>query len=150
MNNITFFLIDDDVDDTLLFQEVLGELEFPVNFNSAVNGHVALKKLQKENAILPDVIFLDLNMPVMDGKECLAHLKADTQLSHVPVIMYTTSSQSKDIEETLMSGAVCFITKPTSLKALREILLAIARSLPHNLDKTLRQLSHDTNTYIVI
>ena len=150
MNHLTYFLIDDDADDTLLFQDVLAELELPIRFNSAINGLDALKRLRKEHGNLPDVIFLDLNMPVMDGKECLAHLKADPQLSHVPVIMYTTSSQSKDIEETLMSGAVCFITKPTSLKALREILVAIARSLPHNLEKTLRQLSDNTNTYIVI
>jgi DNA-binding NarL/FixJ family response regulator len=65
------------------------------------------------------------------------------------VIMYTTSSQSRDIEEAMLNGAVCFITKPSSLNELKHILSSIASSLPNNLEKTLRHLSNTAGTFIV-
>lgn len=144
----TFFLIDDDADDTSLFEEVLSEITPAVGFHSAMYAAEALEQL-KEAQTAPDVIFLDLNMPRMSGKEFLAHVKNDPNLQYIPIIMYTTSSLSKDIEETLMSGAVGFITKPTNTKELRHILSSIAASLPHNLESTLRQLSNTVNTFIV-
>ena len=61
--------------------------------------------------------------------------------------MYTTSSQSKDIEETMLKGAICFITKPTNLKELKNILSSISKNVHGNLEKSLRSLS-DTCRYI--
>ena len=144
-----FFLVDDDADDVLLFQEVVNSLGRPVQFASAGDGFEALQILRQTGSALPDLLFLDLNMPRMSGKECLQELKRDDRLRNIPVIMYTTSSQSKDIEETMMKGAVCFITKPTSVRELRQILSEIASSMPGNLEKTLRSLSNTSNTFIV-
>ncbi|MDP9230141.1 MAG: response regulator [Bacteroidota bacterium] len=146
---ITFFLVDDDTDDTSLFQEALEVVDPSIRFFSAINGQEALDKLRAEGAALPDLIFLDLNMPRMDGKQCLIELKNDVKLKDIPVIMYTTSSQSKDIEETMQRGALCFITKPASEKELKDILLAIAHSMPYNLEKTLRILSNNATIFIV-
>ena len=145
---ISFFLVDDDPDDTSLFQEVVAGLDIQVQLQTAVDGHQALEKLKNGNTF-PDVIFLDLNMPRMDGKECLIELKQDPQLRHIPVVMYTTSSQSKDIEETMMNGAVCFITKPTNIRELKLILNTIASNLPHNLLKGLQLLSNNINIFII-
>src|SRR5438477_9407980 len=116
---IRLFLVDDDMDDILIFREVLQDVNPTIDFRSAADGHEALSILRTKNNDLPDVIFLDLNMPRMDGKECLAELKKDPQLQRIPVIMYTTSCQSKDIEETMLKGAICFITKPTNIKELK-------------------------------
>src|SRR5215471_2357678 len=122
----SFLLVDDDTDDALLFKEVLASLDAPVNFKYAQNGLDALDLLQTKTQTLPDAIFLDLNMPRMDGKECLTRLNSDEYLKHLPVIIYTTSLQSSDIEETIQKGAVCFIAKPTSMKELRKILSFVA------------------------
>jgi len=144
----TFLLIDDDADDVALFQETLQEVSPVTLFRSAHDGHEALEMLAKESQ-LPDLIFLDLNMPRMSGQECLNKMKSDLRFQKIPVIMYTTSSHSRDIEETILSGAICFITKPSSVRELRTILHSITSSLPNQLEKTLQSLSKTTNTFIV-
>lgn len=146
---VSFLLVDDDADDTSLFKEVLEEVNPSVVFNSAEDGHQALHFLKNETSILPDIIFLDLNMPRMGGKECLAQIKNDEKLHSIPVIMYTTSSQSKDIEETIQKGAICFITKPSNVRDLRDILSSIAGNVHNNLERTLRLLSDTSTTFIV-
>lgn len=148
MKPFTFFLVDDDADDTLLFDEIISEVAPTFQFTSAVDGQEALDNL-RNGTPLPDLIFLDLNMPRMGGKECLLQLKTDEQLQHIPVIMFTTSSQSKDIEETMMNGAICFITKPTNFNELKHIISSVAESLPHQLLPTLRRLSESATTFIV-
>lgn len=146
---MNFLLVDDDPDDSLLFKEILQEVKSSVRFVSATNGKAALTLLRSGEIPLPQIIFLDLNMPLMNGKECLLELKQDAQLMHIPVIIYTTSSQSRDIEETMMGGALCFITKPTSLKDLRSILSQITASPLNGLEKTVKNLSNTANTFIV-
>jgi CheY-like chemotaxis protein len=96
--------------------------------------------LWKENAVLPDLILLDLNMPKMDGKQCLDELKKDERLSQIPVFIYTTSSQSKDIEYTLQLGAECFITKPSSARDLQTLLAIIAPNM-RNINNALQLLN---------
>jgi CheY-like chemotaxis protein len=144
----SFLLVDDDPDDTFLFGEVLHDVDPSIEFRTAANGQEALDLLQRSTS-LPDLIFLDLNMPRMGGVECLATLKADAALKDVPVIIYTTSSQSKDIEETIQKGAVCFITKPSNMKELTEILSTITRSLPANLEGAIRSLSNKGTHFII-
>jgi len=146
---LSFLLVDDDSDDTSLFKEVLEEVNSSIIFNSAEDGQQAIQFLKSRTNELPDVIFLDLNMPRMGGKECLVQIKNDEKLHKIPVIMYTTSSQSKDIEETMQKGAICFITKPTNIKELKNILASIAGSVHNNLEKTLRNLSNTINTFMV-
>lgn len=145
---MNFLLVDDDADDILLFDEIISEVAPTFHFSSANDGQEALDNLRNGKP-LPDLIFLDLNMPRMGGKECLLQLKSDEQLQHIPVIMFTTSSQSKDIEETMMNGAICFITKPTNFNELKYIISSIAESMPHQLLPTLRRLSESTTTFIV-
>ena len=144
-----FLLVDDDEDDIFVFKEVLEDVNPSIFLASAGDGNEALNMLKQEQNKLPDVIFLDLNMPLMGGKECLSELKKDPHLKRIPVIMYTTSSQSKDIEETMLSGAICFITKPTSLRELRNILSSISQNVHGNLERCLRTLSNTSGTFIV-
>lgn len=134
---LSFFLIDDDPDDIMLFREVVEDIDKDINFLSATNGKDGLNILSRENISDPMVIFLDLNMPKMDGRECLKEIKGNHRLKDIPVVIYTTSSHQKDIEETRNLGARGFISKPSSLGELHSVLYAIAESIPHNLDKTL-------------
>lgn len=117
----TCFLIDDDVDDQEIFIMALDQLDMQFHCTVANNGNEALQKLKRES-VLPDYIFLDLNMPRMNGKECLKELKKNERLQNIPVIIYTTSSSKADMEDTLKLGAAGFITKPFSLKELTDTL----------------------------
>ncbi|MEO7265354.1 MAG: response regulator [Ferruginibacter sp.] len=147
-NELSILLVDDDIDDSVLFEETLKSINTNIHFQSAPDGLVALELLGKTDN-LPDVIFLDLNMPRLDGIECLKLLKADSKLKAIPVIMFTTSSHSKDIEETMMSGALGFVTKPTGLGELQIILSAIIKSMPHNMLDALRMLGEGNHSFIV-
>ncbi|RPD47374.1 MULTISPECIES: response regulator [Chitinophagaceae] len=145
----TFLLVDDDIDDTFLFREVLSDVAPQVTLRTAANGQEAIESLLAPSHPLPQLIFLDLNMPKMDGKQCLLAIKRNERLQHIPVIMYTTSSHSRDIEETMQNGAISFITKPSHISELRTILSSLANNTNNNLEKTLRHLSQSQNTFIV-
>ena len=118
---LTFFLVDDDDDDHELFQIALEAADPSIRCVTAMNGQEALDMLQNP-ALSPDYIFLDLNMPLMGGRECLAELKRNPDLSGIPVVIFSTSSDPKDREETRMLGAVDFITKPSKIYELTALL----------------------------
>ena len=149
MRNLTFLLADDDLDDTILFEQVLNEVAPSVTLITAKDGREAIDALTSGSAS-PDLIFLDLNMPKLNGKECLQFIKHTENLHKIPVIIYTTSSLSKDIEDCMVSGAACFITKPSGVKELTKIISTIVGSLPGGLEPALRKLSDSVNTFIVI
>ncbi len=147
-NGLSILLVDDDIDDTAIFEETIRDMIIPVHFQSALDGQEALDLLSRITDY-PDLIFLDLNMPLLNGKECLAQLKANPQWKSIPVIMYTTSSHSKDIEETMMGGAIAFVTKPTGLTDIQIILSTIIKSMPHNMINALRLLGNSNHSFIV-
>lgn len=120
--HFTCFLIDDDLDDQEIFMLALKDLDKPIDCVTAEDGAMALQILRDDPAFIPDYIFLDLNMPRMDGKQCLSEIKKDTRLRGIPVIIYSTSSDPRDIQETKQLGASDYIIKQTSIGALRKIL----------------------------
>jgi CheY-like chemotaxis protein len=117
-------VIDDDDDDQEIFltamEKIPGEFEF-ISFNSA---HAAWGKLSKKE-MKPDVIFLDLNMPMMSGQQFLTAIKSDESLKDIPVIILSTSSNARTIDLTKQLGARDFITKPNNFKELTLILQKI-------------------------
>jgi CheY-like chemotaxis protein len=106
-------IIDDDADDRTIFCEALLEADCTCNFISAINGEHALQVLRRPDVIFPDFIFLDLNMPRLNGWQCLAQLRKDDSLKHIPVVIYSTSQSEEDYEKALKFGAVYFFTKPS-------------------------------------
>jgi len=118
------FLIDDDEDDREIFSLALSTANSSSTYVTATNGEDALRILEEQPDFVPDFIFLDLNMPFMDGRSCLKELRKISKLRDVPIIMFTTSSYSKDIEDTLKLGASHYLIKPTSLNALVAILIS--------------------------
>jgi CheY-like chemotaxis protein len=121
----TFLIIDDDPDDRRLFQEALHDTNIPFECWTAVNGEDGLRRLRSEENRLPDFIFLDLNMPIMDGKQCLAELKKDPRLKDIPVIIFSTSSAPKDIEDTKQLGSSYYLPKPTDFQKLCDEIVNI-------------------------
>ena len=121
----TFFIADDDPDDRELFIEALKEIDNSSICVTAPNGQDALQQLQNGLTVLPDFIFLDLNMPLLSGTECLAEIKKNRDLQHVPVIIYSTSAEDRDIEKTTILGAAFFLQKPNRFDDLCKALSAI-------------------------
>ncbi|SFQ75139.1 response regulator [Flavobacterium akiainvivens] len=116
----TLLLIDDDEDDRDIFAIALKTAEPDAKLITSANGPDALEKLAE--GAQPDFIFIDLNMPYMQGGKCLEEIKKIDRLKDIPAIIYTTSSSKQDAEDTLKAGASYFLVKPTSLSALSDIL----------------------------
>jgi len=114
-------LVDDDADDQLFFVDAIKELEPAIDCDVANNGLEALDHLEKIPPP-PNLIFLDLNMPIMNGYECLDILKKTEAYREIPVIIFTTSSQAKDKERTISMGAKMYLTKPFDFNVLKSKL----------------------------
>lgn len=121
-------IIDDDEDDRFFFKEVIAKMLNSAVCLEAYDGADALGQLQKAEQ-LPNFIFLDVNMPRMDGPECLKRLKRDGKLKHIPVFMYSTSFSEKSIDEFHRLGASSYLTKPTDMNKLPEQILDAIRNL---------------------
>ena len=115
-------LIDDDRDDAELFHDVLLEIDATASFHHFEEPRQALQSLLGKGKNLPDFIFLDINMPVVSGWQCLTEFKKDEHLKNVPVIIFTTSSQDKEKETAKKLGADGFITKPSEYLILKDLL----------------------------
>jgi CheY-like chemotaxis protein len=114
-------LIDDDEDDREIFLTVIKENASSVVCNVAENGREALDKLTQE-FIKPDLIFLDLNMPRMNGREFLTEIKKFDSLRDIPVIILSTSADKETISETRKLGAQHFISKPDKFSTWETLL----------------------------
>jgi CheY-like chemotaxis protein len=143
MQNI-IYLIDDDMDDIELFRDALEEVAPSISFQYANDGSEAVKNLSAHQDALPDLIFLDISMPTLSGLQCLASFKKDEQLKNLPVIMYTTSSQEREIRTAQELGASGFVTKPNDFKVLKRLLTMILQTPADQLSEALRRLPGHT------
>jgi len=116
------FLVDDDLDDLILFKDAINEIDPAIEIMTSGNGVDALKILTGELSQTPDYIFIDLNMPLMNGVQCLREIKKLSKFSNIPVIIYSTSSYERDILQTINNGAHSYIVKPFSFQELCEKL----------------------------
>lgn len=131
-----FMLVDDDIDDTELFTEAVESVDASVKCLNAGHGADALAKLYSKDYRKPDLIFLDINMPVMNGWQFLSRIKDDEELKEIPVIVYSTSSNATDFRTALASGALCFFTKPNSFATLKNVLRIVLEHMNNDdLDK---------------
>ncbi len=122
-------LADDDLDDCDLFKIALTEL--PVNTRLGVvhNGDQLLDELNREPFQLPDVLFLDLNMPRKNGAECLEVIKSSNLLKEIPVVIFSTSVPEALAKKLMALGAKECIRKPSTFQDLKEIILNILEDL---------------------
>lgn len=139
---IDILLVEDNAGDIRLTQEVLKESKVHNNLMIAHNGVEALECLRKQGKYAgcarPDLILLDLNLPVMDGREVLAQIKDDMNFRRIPVVILTTSKAEEDILKTYNLHANCYVAKPVDLdqfvrvvKSLEDFWLAIVK-LPNH------------------
>lgn len=124
MTEKIFLLADDDSDETDLFLEALAAVNGSITCHSCRNGQEAINKIDKLDE-KPHLIFLDINMPIMNGWQCLKYLKSHHVYKHIPVIIYSTSSHQRDKEIATDLGALCFFTKPNNFNELKKALKII-------------------------
>lgn len=120
--NLLCLLIDDDKDDQEIFKLALQDINGQIECITVDNGVEGLEMLEADDTLVPGYIFLDLNMPRMNGKDCLAALRNIPRLADIPVVIYSTSSDPRDVRETKALGASDYIVKQYSLASLKEIL----------------------------
>jgi CheY-like chemotaxis protein len=114
----TCFLIDDDIDDHELFAMALKKVNQSIELRSAKDGIEGLMKLKENASFVPEFIFLDINMPKMNGLQCLPEIKKLDHLKDAKIIMYSTSSDEDIQRKTRQLGADDFLVKPPKLGTL--------------------------------
>jgi CheY-like chemotaxis protein len=120
------FIVDDDEDDRFLVQQIFEQQSPESELRSLVNGAELLQTLA-ESSSLPDLILLDLNMPVMSGLETLERVRQNPAYASVPIVILTTSDQAVDKQRAARLRADGFITKPPTIKQYNEIVLNLKR-----------------------
>lgn len=127
-------VVEDNTIDAFLTQAALEECDATIKVASVSEGTVALNYLLKtgtfQNAPTPDLILLDLNMPVMDGLEFLKLIKQNPQLKHIPIVILTTSDNERDIKQTFQFQAVAYLNKPLASQEILPILENLALFTP--------------------
>ena len=115
-------LADDDEGDRLVFKEIFEEMETDTIVYMVNDGEQLMNFLTIENNLLPHIIFLDLNMPNMNGIECLKEIRSIDRYSNISIAIYSTSTSEKDIDDTFYYGANIYITKPGDFNKLKKVL----------------------------
>jgi DNA-binding NarL/FixJ family response regulator len=108
---IGILLADDDIDDRFFFDMALKEMSFPTKLATTEDGEKLMSYLLKNTKNLPDVLFLDLNMPRKNGAECLLEIKLNNQLKHLQIIVYSTSVHENIADMLYKNGASYYILK---------------------------------------
>ncbi len=126
---IQVLLVEDSPGDVRLTQEAFRDANRSINLNVASDGVEAMAFLRREgvhhNAPRPDLILLDLNLPKMDGREVLAHIKEDAGLKTIPTVILTTSDAEADIVKSYQLQANCYLTKPVQLDAFESLVKSV-------------------------
>ena len=135
-------LIEDDDDDIDLTQEVFHESKIRAQLNITRDGTEAMAYLQtcvtSDQKSIPDLIFLDLNLPGMSGKDIISAIRRDQNLRHIPISVLTTSQSPKDVQDCYRLGANCFVSKPVGLQEFYQTIQQLENfwftvtKIPHN------------------
>ena len=120
--NINILLADDDLADSLLFKAALEELPVSASLSIVYDGEELMEKLTRKGNILPDVLFLDLNMPRKNGFASLGEIKRSTKLEELPVIIFSTASQLETVKKVFRDAAHYYICKPTDFSQLKKVI----------------------------
>ena len=129
MNPIHILLVEDNEGDILLTKEAFEDAKVLINLSVVKDGKAAIDFLNKEgiysNVAMPEILLLDVNLPKKNGHEVLKYIKKSDTLKHIAVIMLTTSSSEKDINEAYQNYVNCFITKPVDINNFLEVVSKI-------------------------
>ena len=132
LNELHILLADDDKDDCLFFKEAISEFIPATNFLAVHDGEQLMQLLMDETNKLPDVLFLDLNMPRKNGFECLTEIKQHKKLKSLPVAIFSTSFEQEVVNVLYDNGAHYFIRKPSEFVLFKKIILLTLKQIMQN------------------
>jgi CheY-like chemotaxis protein len=119
---LNILLADDDNDDCAFFEAALTALNLETQLKTVNDGEALMTYLSKNIHQLPDVLFLDLNMPRKNGFECLTELKENIQLKDIPIVIFSTSFPKAIIDKVFKMGANLYIRKPGDFAQLKQVI----------------------------
>ena len=119
--NTNLFLAEDDDEDIKFFTDIISDISPDIQISVAKNG-IELMNLLETEKLLPDFIFLDLNMPIKTGFECLKEIRSSEKWKAIKIVILTTSSQREQIKEVYKMGADLYLQKPNSYSTFRDTL----------------------------
>ena len=119
---LNVLLADDDTDDCIFFKQALGELNLSAQLTIVNDGEQLMKYLTENVNSLPDVLFLDINMPRKNGIECLSEIKHHENLKDLSVVMFSTANDWESINMLFKSGAHVYIHKPGDFAQLKQVI----------------------------
>jgi CheY-like chemotaxis protein len=134
MMNIRLYLADDDLDDRQLFMDALTEIQIPTVVKQFDNGIDLMDDLFSSKTI-PDVIFLDLYMPIMDGFECLSDIRSFAKFSDIQIVVYSSIYRDREVKQLKEDGANQYLQKPPSYNELKTLLYQSLQTIQHNIDE---------------
>ena len=137
MKQIKIILVDDDEDDYVFFQQILGFQTFDTTLHRVSNGDELMKTLRHNNDSLPDIIFLDMKLPGKSGLEILDLIKGDITLSEIIVAIYSTSYVESIAQDLYDKGAEFYIQKPICFKDMQRVI-----------ETALDTISNSSNNYV--
>lgn len=143
VKSLLIYLADDDKEDRTLFKEALKEIDDEACVKEFENGVILMKHLLDNNKALPHVIYLDLNMPLMNGEECLNDIKNEYRLSNIPIIIYSTADNKTRMKDFQNKGVNFYLVKPNSFEKLKVLLRKSLENLQLPLD------SIDTSKFVI-
>ena len=122
---LNILLTDDNVNEHLFFKYATKSINEKIKVHSLNSGKSLLEYFKSDQNPLPDIVFLDVNMPLKNGNECLAELRANELLKSLPVVMYSTSDSADDVDTAYELGANLYVKKPIGIDELRQVLARV-------------------------
>lgn len=136
---MTLMYIDDDAEDREFFREAVKNIDPQLMCYMAKDGAEGLADL-KEMIVMPDFIFVDVNMPIMNGRQFLTEIKKLPRLRSIPVLMYSTTSHPDEIQEYLELGAYKVLVKPNTLTKIESLVRTIIQDQLSHTERILGEM----------
>ena len=125
-NDVIYILLaDDDADDRLFFKEAMEEINSDTFVSFVNDGSQLMYFLNQPGIRLPNIIFIDLNMPVKNGMDCLKEIRTNDRFKDLLVVIYSTSGSDHDVQQALVHGADVYIKKPNNFSDLKASLVKV-------------------------
>ncbi len=121
-HKIHLLLADDDDDDRMFFKKAMDELPLECELTTVNDGQEVMDLLLNKTSPLPDLLFLDLNMPRKNGFECLSEIRQTDKLKKIPVIIFSTSQHQEVVDFLYNNGAMYYVRKPKTFDELKDLL----------------------------
>ncbi|WP_228027880.1 response regulator [Costertonia aggregata] len=128
MEKLKILLVDDDEDDRQFFADALDSLDMNTELVQLTDGEACLEYMNLYKNDGPNLLFLDLNMPIMNGFQCLERIRQQAEFNDVTIAIYSTSGAEKDIDETFNKGANIYLKKPASFQDLKNSLRQVIKT----------------------